>query len=98
MKLFEKKIVMEIKRAKMDDLEFIRKFNVDEATPFYQGILELIERLKEQYLGLGCDSAQADRVKLDALAAVGALDEMRLHVIQNRLNAKTEHLARTGKA
>lgn len=85
-----KRDTVKVQRQEMDDTEFVFTFKVDPATPFYRGVMELVERLKEKYLDEATNIMASDRTKLDAIAAVGALQEFQAHVLTNANNVKTE--------
>jgi hypothetical protein len=85
-----KRDTVRVQRVEMNDEKFMWTFNVDPATPFYCGVMELIERLKEKYIDEATNLLASERTKLDAIAALGALQELQSHLLTNVNNVKME--------
>lgn len=83
-KWWRKLEIVVVKREAMDDQELVRRFLVDPTTPFYGGLMELMARVQDQYMGEATDSKLSDRQRLDALASYGAIDELRNQILEHQ--------------
>lgn len=79
-----KTVVVERKRAgSLDDRKFVTGFGSGPTHPLWKSVEEMLARLEDELLDMGQDMNVPERVKLEVVAKVGALREIRAQMWAN---------------